>query len=373
MASDKNLFFVAARTQHQNLGDALITRELLRLLGERGRVELYEARMPVTFLEAIGAAGHARHKTAGSFVWKLVASAVKRVFEKSAPRVYYILNPGGFSGRYSAKEVPRHLLLLASYVLLNIGGVRIIRLGQSIGPFAGVRTPIERWKANWTHVTTARDPLSLEYAKRIGIRRPVYFPDLAFAMPPLPGLQEAVDQRKFAVLSFRSEPQVDGYDESVVSQLSWAFAPTGLWPGLPIRMANQVTFDSPRNAELARLLKETSGGTSVAPAGDLDSLQRLYAGAEVVVSNRLHVLLLALRAGTPVFALVHPSVNVKIVGLFDAIGLPDHVIDLSNPRWPSVAPDPRHFRNRAATIFSLQSAIARTALEEILEYSHDAR
>jgi polysaccharide pyruvyl transferase WcaK-like protein len=53
-----------------------------------------------------------------------------------------------------------------------------------------------------------------------------------------------------------------------------------------------------------------------------------YANVDYVFSNRLHVLLLALRAGVTPIALVRRGSNAKIRGLFSDMGLASHCFDV---------------------------------------------
>ena len=357
-----NVFFVSAKTQHQNLGDAIITRELLRLASGHGTVELNLGGMPKAFLDSIEAQHYRCHGSGAGFVAALIGAAFKRLLSRSAPKVYYLLNPGGFGGGMSAAAVPRHLALVLVYALLRAMGVRLMRVGCSLGPFSRGRIAVERMKLAFQHMPSARDSLSIAYARTNGLGQLGYFPDLALLLAEA---REAAAPTPRVVLSFRAEPKVPGYDDAVTAALSHHLADPRFAPCQRV-MASQVSFDLPRSRELQQVFGADAGGAVLAPEADFDGVCRLYASAQAVFSNRLHVLLFALRQGVPTYAVIDPAVNPKIAGIFADLGLQGHVIDIRQAPATVPGTDREAHRLDLARLFAEQAAQARRAFAERL-------
>jgi hypothetical protein len=86
----------------------------------------------------------------------------------------------------------------------------------------------------------------------------------------------------------------------------------------------------------------------------LDEAVRLYAGAWCVVSNRLHVLLLALQSGSLPLALADANDNVKITSILDDNDLGDLVVSLNQAAEASLAHFESALRGRAQTLARLE-------------------
>lgn len=100
----------------------------------------------------------------------------------------------------------------------------------------------------------------------------------------------------------------------------------------------------------------------------IDEALDFYANQTIVVSNRLHVLLLAWRAGAIPIAVVLPGKNEKVRRLFRDVGLQGHVIELSELGEPSELDFLRHTRRRAdlAELFEAQREILQRCIEDSL-------
>ncbi len=365
MPSFNALYFFSAKTQHQNLGDGIISRELLRLLRSHGQVQLLDGGMPPEFLALIEADRVTRHASTGSYVGAIVRSALRQRFQAGAPRVYYALNPGGFNGGVTWGDLPRQFALILTYVALWALGVRLIRLGQSVGPFLGARLPIERVKSRFIHAATARDPLSLRYAAESGLGPMRYFPDLALMLEPR-ATRTALPARPYVVASFRSSPKRAGYDDGIERLLRQALGAGGVGAGLDRLFASQVTFDRARSRQLAERLSDLPGETRIDESTGFDEVLALYRDAEAVFSNRLHVVLLAMRVGTPAYAIVDHGANAKVIGILEDLGFREMVIDLDAPQLPRTWPERQAYELRCKNVFAAKREQAVATLRQLL-------
>lgn len=99
--------------------------------------------------------------------------------------------------------------------------------------------------------------------------------------------------------------------------------------------------------------------------GDEAELLAHYRRADLVVSNRLHVLLFSLSQGTPVLAVTDGAADTKIAGILGDIGLQDAVVDLGRPRMPGTLVVPPEVAD-ALTRFADNRRLGRERLAQML-------
>jgi polysaccharide pyruvyl transferase WcaK-like protein len=350
-------FFFSARTQHENLGDGVISRELIRLAAQQGTVTVYSGGMPAEFLGTIGVQPQDCIHSPYRYGMCMVKEALLwRLGKRTHPPVL-LLNPGGFEGGVSYAHVPKHLLLIGAYAFMRLIGIRILRVGCSVGPFTPLRCWLERCKARFAYRRSARDDISLDYVKKHGFAEYMYFPDLAFLMPRPVRVAEASDAERRLVLSFRSEKKRRAYDPAVNAAIQELVGQFG--SGARLSFVTQVSFDSERNANLRQLLDPGLANSEILESSSEPTVSAEYARATAVFSNRLHVLLLALRQGVPAYAVIDPAVNSKIAGIYRTVGLEDYIVDISkSDRKLSIPAKSNHF-DFIANVFSTQSNLAR--------------
>src|SRR5690606_7270723 len=97
--------------------------------------------------------------------------------------------------------------------------------------------------------------------------------------------------------------------------------------GVEYVLSYRVDFDRDINKDLRERIKghasvEFRDGTLT-----LDEALKLYASAGVVISNRLHVLLVAILAGSIPVALTDLETHAKITDLFRDNGLDEYLVD----------------------------------------------
>ncbi|MGV9194689.1 polysaccharide pyruvyl transferase family protein [Microbacterium sp. MC2] len=222
---------------------------------------------------------------------------------------------------FEAGEVPldrgnglRELVFLIETVIVRLKGGVVVRSPRGIRAPSNPSAWLHARAARWSQFALWRDARSAEI---VGGGRVV--PDIGFAAGIRPG--RAWEDRDELIVSLRgARPRPDD---------AWiqAVRATAAAEGLRIRTVVQVREDEHRARELADAL----GGT-FEPWGDTDPLvqeERLrerYSGARLVLSDRMHVLVLAALGGA-VPAEVVPTPTAKIAAAFDTIGLHGLTLD----------------------------------------------
>ncbi len=302
MARRPTRTFVSLTGPAGNIGDALIRRGTLEwALGTSDELVAYVGEAPDVWLAQLGVPADATilrsKRSVPRWLW-LLATARRRpvlVFE--------------------AGEVPldrgnglREIVFLAETLIVRLKGGVVVRPPRGIRAATNPALWIHARAARLSQVALWRDRAS---AKLAGGRRVV--PDIGFAAGIRAGVPEA--ERDELIISLRGARPMP--DEAWIEAVRSVAADEGL----RIRTVVQVREDEDRARELAQAL----GGT-FEPWADTDAvtqeaqLRDRYDRARLVISDRMHVLVLAALSGAVPAELV-PRPTAKIAAAFEVIGL----------------------------------------------------
>lgn len=352
-------FFLSAHTQFENLGDLLINRELYAILRQRGALSICVAGVPERFRRGLSLRdGEAVSSTLRHVVSMLLVGLLSRV-SGSAPQVFLVLKPGGLGGECSLFGSFGEAARLLLFACARICGIKILRLGVSIGPYGPRRLFFERLKHRLIAYCGVRDSLSASYCMDSGIGVVDRFPDLAFSIA-LPRMVRMSNEQRHVIVSFRLDSTYkEGCFHEEIAAVLDAFDPER---NFAVRPVVQVEFDLDGMSEMAISLR--AAGRQVMPVcriEDIASAVSIYSAAEIVFTNRLHVLLLALRSGTPAHAVIDPEKNRKILGLLRDEGLADLVLETYAPVFVPKS-------DETMMRFRQQFEVLRKESQEILDY-----
>jgi polysaccharide pyruvyl transferase WcaK-like protein len=184
-------------------------------------------------------------------------------------------------------------------------------------------------------VRTFRDTGTAAAIESFGLRAPyTVIPDLAFSlMLPAASTPRVASAAKFVAVSAISDralvSDVASAHDSYVSSLA-AACRGWMERGFKIRfVCSQPQMDLPVIERVVALLPAAGGGADweIAQTSTVTSYVDAVRGAEFVVASRLHGLILALLAETPVLAVVG---NRKVQQLMSDVGLNDYTVPLAN-------------------------------------------
>ncbi|MGF6822453.1 hypothetical protein M2317_001357 [Microbacterium sp. ZKA21] len=310
--------FVSLTGPAGNIGDALIRRETLEwAAGTSDELVAYTGDAPDVWLTQLSIPDDAvvlrSKKSVPRWLWLLV----------TAPRHPVLV--------FEAGEIPldrgngvRELVFLAETLIVRLKGGVVVR------PPRGIRAPsqpslgIHRLATRLSQVTLWRDAATLATARTGRLA-----PDIGFSAGIRPGLDW--NERTDLIVSLRGARPLP--DERWIR----AVRDSAERAGLGIRTIVQVREDEDRARELAELLGgvfEEWGDTD--PLVQEERLRERYDAAQLVISDRMHVLVLAALSGAVALELV-PQPTAKIREAFAAIGLDRVSVDASTS-------DPEHLR-----------------------------
>lgn len=222
-----------------------------------------------------------------------ILTALRALLQRG--RAALLLNPGEISStrvEFLAGAVSMCLVIAA-------------RIGRNPAFRLGVGARDRRRPYSITHEVTTR--LSTGVVWRDGKSRALFgrgevAPDWAFALAPSGGMH----QRGLVALSYRSDTQSLS-DQALSAVQGWAEQ-----RDLEVVVVTQVGRDYDSNAALARRLGVEHVASISRDLAETETLARFtYARCVVVLSNRIHVLILAaIEGASPSVVLTHPDIKV---------------------------------------------------------------
>ena len=212
---------------------------------------------------------------------------------------------------------------------------RGFRVGFSIGPFDRINGVVESFGSRAFDFYGVRDQESLALARKYRFQRPRLFPDLAWS-GSRSQVREGVDAQDVVVVSFRSNAfgQVHSkeYLLPLIDRLRGLLSTPHL-AGKGVVVAFQVEADRSASGEIFEALRSSRFPVDLyRDRLTLDAAHALYRKACCVISNRLHVLLLAGQSGSLPIALAHMKDNLKITSMFEDNNLGDLVLNVEDAR-----------------------------------------
>lgn len=316
-------FFFRVKTQYENIGDALINRELITSLSERGGLILDLSSTPSRFKKNITGNQHGISLSRSSlyFYLKMIREVI---FGKK--NVYYFLNPGGYGGEITRKAAVRMNIICFIVFLLTLIGVKVCRVGVSYSKLGSRHMSITRRMASLLYYHSVRDSVSENYCRNNNIKVGRVVPDLAFNLTVNNGKENKDIDYLFSFRAFNNYST-----KNFESNARDFFNQQRL---LNIKLAFQVTFDEEYQYKLARLVSPKLNVLDMTES--LTDNSNIYGGVKYVVSNRLHVLLLALSAGATPIAIIDFVSNEKILSVFEDAGLGHLVFNASDFSFENV-------------------------------------
>ena len=161
-------------------------------------------------------------------------------------------------------------------------------------------------------------------------------PDPAFHLANDSRQASLTTESRFAIISPIARSAWPGMEDEAYDNYLNALARTADYiqgHSIQVRFVCSQTSMDPRIVDRIKLRMENAAETLVVAATTVDEYLAAVRGASVLVGSRLHALILAMVAGTPLIAV---SGVRKVHQLFVDIGLPDHAFDIRSLDTPAL-------------------------------------
>lgn len=348
----KYTFIFNIVTAFNNRGDLLINRALITKLREIGDIAVVTKGIPEPFLSKLELSEQEMYDS----FWQ----CFKHNYGKR--KLIKVGIPGHNFGKPSA-NVQSYLELIYTALFKIILKVEFIRVGTSVGYLDRSAIKVEKLKAKLYKIYGVRDNFSYNLFAPSKIS---YFPDLAFLSKDLKlNNEKSKDLQKepYIFLSFRpSFPDAEisyDYIDAIIKKLlvfikerdekliKVAFqVPEDLTPCIAISEAVSTL-----EGKIVEFIDETL---------ELDVAVELIRNANLVISNRLHVLLPALINGVSHVSLTDLRSHKKLVALYETIGASFALHDIN-----SVEPLNVSSENESNTLLNLANLQINIAEQEL--------
>ncbi len=331
---NKTSFYFSVNTQFENLGDALINRELILEASKYGQACVDVSRCPDSFVTTIGLNSAMFPKNIAVFkgLLLLILKIVKS--RSKGEKVFYFLNPGGLGKPRSNKQRISAIvynMLLLFYVVI---GVKVCHVGISHEKSGYIDLLISKMRAKLTSYLYVRDKGSFKYLNENGFGVKGVYPDLAFYL--YGNEKKASSERAKIGFSFRFDGRNISSKDSSKSFILSVF--DRYKDQKKYAFISQVKRDDSHMHELAAWFLINTGCEAevVCCSDDIEFMVSLYSDCDTVYSNRLHVLLLSSSSGSVPMAVIDLELNKKVSDLYLDIGLKELIIDLNSPETYSL-------------------------------------
>lgn len=326
------IIFYKTTADFNNTGEVLIYRTLLENLRDYGHVIIDDShKIQPLFLKRIGIQDKERRSsyTNLSFTKFIIASSIKNVFTRH--KMYFVTGVGdhaviGFKGAV------KNFISFIFIMIIRLCGVKTLRIGMSIRFEGKLARLSERLLAAAIPNYFVRDSISLDNCHKAGVNVRVA-PDLSWGYKVKGNDHSNVDSN-LVILSFRdyvTRQAIEPYRSELYNCIG--------------SLLNHILKDKTKNVLLTyqcdhdkyvqeEILKRFRHLGNIHIANELITLENAneyYGRASVVLSNRLHVLLLAYKYGALTIGLTDLKAHVKIRGIFDDAHLESHLIDIHQP------------------------------------------
>jgi polysaccharide pyruvyl transferase WcaK-like protein len=332
--------FLNAATPADNLGDVVIVRQLLKLTRAFGATVDVDSRALEPQMRTLVGAGEDESATVSSFLFRAMRQRIRP--QRKPESFVLLLKPGHIGGKYSPPALAARVGLLGVTAVARSLGVNVVRVGFSVDNLAPAMLAIERTQSRLMTTYAPRDSGSVTYAHDAGLTVTERSTDLAFSLP----VRQAEAPRYDLALSLRSSllggPAAGPYQDRVLA-VARGLVTRAQQESASVVWCAQVTRDR-AVAELA-LLEHPDVPIMVfdGTVRSADVVLDTYARSRILVSNRLHAVLLALSQGIPALAVTDLAAHGKLTNLLRDVGLGGLLVDIES------GPDEIWQRARALT------------------------
>lgn len=292
--------YFEVKTQFSNLGDALINSCLIKMLSQKGELCICIDGVPKKFINKLDIPSSAIiFNNKKLFYIDMYVNKQKKIM---------FMNPGDESGELSLSQFIKKCLGLLKYVAIKFSGTDLVRIGVSYNNLGKLRTRYLKLLSKIIRLHYVRDTISLNELKDKGVYINGLIPDLAFLLEfqpknNIPTKYALVSIRKYENVSFSD---VNEYLKNIIQKDTWDWS-------------FQVEADE---NYIKNLISINSDKIEVKDLTfSISNARNFYSEYEYVITNRLHVLLLAVSVGCKTIALLQKEKNKKIEGILNDLGL----------------------------------------------------
>lgn len=326
-----NHIFYQTKTHFSNTGDALINHALIEILRKYGTIHANCASdIPMSFLEALGIMPEERVITDGelSFIKTVIIYAIRS--RNTGEKVFVFSGLGDMYGG-GLRLVVRNLISGCIFPVFRLFGVKIIRIGRSVGPISNFMAFSEWVRCIFLSHYYVRDSLSLKRCKKYGMKKVKTCPDMSWIYDS--NHDRKINKTNIVMVNLRNSifDEVDDEFveatvkkcEDIISELN-----KSMDGKMKICVAYQISEDADFSKTVYQRLKQQFDAEYVDHQMQLDEIEHCYGKVDYHISNRMHSLLAGYKYGSLPIALIDTKKHVKIAATFQDCNIENLMVDI---------------------------------------------
>lgn len=325
----KPLIFYKTTADFNNTGEVLIYKSLLENLRNYGNVIIDDSpHIQSLFLSRIGIRDEERLHTYTkfSFVKYILIKSLLNVISRNP--IYFVTGVGD----HKVNGAKKNLLSFFFLLFCRLCGTKVLRIGMSIS----FKDAAAKWSERLLSLTIpyyyVRDTLSLQSCHEAGVRKAMLAPDLSWAYQISNYEEKDSKEVKLVIFSFRdyctSKKKKEPYRSDLILAIGVVLKRVCTNPLTKILFTYQCDQDLQFMNELKTEFNSYPQIEIIPELVTLDNADNYYGQSQIVVTNRLHVLLLSYKYGALPIGLTDLKGHKKIHGIFKDNGLEDLLIDI---------------------------------------------
>lgn len=337
LKNNNRIFYYDGFTQFANTGDLLINKTLLDIISSKGMIVVNDTKMPVSYKNELlhnvsNVLLFSENLTNLSFSRMMISSLLKNfIFKKT--EIYILENPGHHISKLIKPGKSHYKDFFKKYVQSMLG-CNILKIGVTLGPYSDSMSIFYSRISKLYHSILIRDFKTLELTNQFNFSNVSYIPDLAWAynhdkFVRTPTVE--IPKDKYIVLSFRDAIEGTARNRDYYDQIQNSIEKilkTNL--DYTFVFSFQVMYDREVCKDFVALFEAKYNVVFIDSCLSISDAMHLYSNSEMVISNRLHVLLLAIKSKTLPVAITNVSQHNKLVSMFYDENVNECVIDVES-------------------------------------------
>lgn len=325
------VIFYKTTADFDNTGEVLIYKTLLENLRTYGDVVVDDSpKIQALFLERIGIRDTEKLHTYTkmSFLTYIIVSSLKNFFLR---RPVYFATGVGDHVVCGAKGAIKNICSFFFMLFLKLCGVNVIRIGMSIKFKGKIAAFSERLLSLVIPFYYVRDGISLYNCRKNKVKASIA-PDLSWGYR-VNGLNNANTASNLVIISFRDyihKQTPEPYKTLLYAKIGLLLKHICKNKNKSILLAWQCDYDKQVLEEIYDRFCDLGNIQLANELITLQNAQEYYGKASIVLTNRLHVMLLGYKYGALTVGLTDIREHTKIYGIFKDEQLENHLIDINS-------------------------------------------
>lgn len=357
--SNLNYIFYQTKTKFSNTGDALINKSLIEVLRNYGKLKCNCSKdISDAFIIELGIKDSEKLicNSQVAFSFAILKKAIKVFFKKD--KVFLFSGLGHiYSTNCDYSKIKKNILASFMFLIYRIFGIRIVRIGFTIGPISRRLAISEFIRSIFVSDYYVRDIKSLQLCRKIGIKKAKLCPDLSWMY--IANTNRALNNKKIIAINLKSSvlsEKNDEYIRSIVSRCEQILLLIQEYYSnhFTVRFMYQVADDKDFCIRLYNHFKDVYCCEYIDKQMMLSDAQDYFKDVDINISNRMHSLLLGYKYGSLPLALIDINNHVKIAQTFKDSSIDKLLVNVYNTSSEEIIYILKHRKREFNNLISME-------------------